>query len=158
MNRLLILLITTLSAMAVSAQEPADSLAPTIADHLTASGKALVVQPAKLNERLRPTAGTDAQQKPAEATAGRTAGGFRILLFSGNNPRTAKNEATNRSQTVASQFPEYATYVTYDAPYWRLKVGDFRTYDEASSALARLRAAMPSCAREMRVVRERINL
>ncbi|MDE6817772.1 MAG: SPOR domain-containing protein, partial [Muribaculaceae bacterium] len=84
--------------------------------------------------------------------------GFRSLVFSGNNPRTAKNEATNRSELLARQFPEYATYITYDAPYWRLKAGDFRSYDEATSALGRLKTAMPSFAREMRVVRERINL
>lgn len=158
MNRLLIIIITAFSALTASSQELTDSLAPTIADHLAACGKALVVQPAKLNERLRPCLTADATQKNAETSGTRTAGGFRILVFSGNNPRTAKNEATNRSKTVAAQFPEYAAYVSYDAPYWRLKVGDFRSYDEASSALARLRAAMPACAREMRVVRERINL
>ncbi len=158
MNRLLIAIITALCSLTLTAQEPADTLAPTIADRLTASGKAVVIQPAKLNERLRPAPVTEATQKPVEATGARTAGGFRILVFSGNNPRTAKNEATNRSQTVAAQFPEYANYVSYDAPYWRLKVGDFRSYDEASGALSRLRAAMPACAREMRVVRERINL
>ncbi len=161
MNRILTFAIAALATLVLAAQEPADSAA-TIADHLKASGKAMVVQPAKLNDRLRPTgsgaAATSGQTQTAASETPRSTGGFRILVFSGNNPRTAKTEASNRSQTVASQFPEYATYVSYDAPYWRLKVGDFRSYDEASAALSRLRAAMPACAREMRGVRERINL
>lgn len=161
MNRILILAIIALNALTITAQEPADTTA-TLADYLTASGKAVVIQPAKLNERLRPVRGGAAavagQSQSSATETPRSVGGFRILVFSGNNPRTAKTEASNRSQAVASQFPEYATYVSYDAPYWRLKVGDFRSYDDASAALSRLRAAMPSCAREMRVVRERINL
>lgn len=159
MNRILISAIIALNALMTAAVEPADSTA-TLADHLTASGKAVVIQPDKLNDRLRPGRGAVAAGKSQSAATEtpRSVGGFRILVFSGNNPRTAKAEASNRSQTVASQFPEYATYISYDAPYWRLKVGDFRSYDEASGALSRLRAAMPGCAREMRVVRERINL
>lgn len=165
MNRLLTIAILAIGAMTAGAAELTDSITPTIADHLKAAGKANVTQPAKLNDRLRPAArpaevtpSESAAQLPGATEAPRTAGGFRILVFSGNNPRTAKNEATNRSQQMAQQFPEYATYITYDAPYWRLKAGDFRSYDEATSALSRLKAAMPGFAREMRVVRERINL
>ena len=165
MKRFLSIAILAGAALNVSAAELTDSVAATIADHLKATGKATITQPAKLNDRLRPAprtaespAAETAERPTASADAPRTAGGFRILVFSGNNPRTAKNEATNRSELLARQFPEYATYITYDAPYWRLKAGDFRSYDEATSALGRLKTAMPSFAREMRVVRERINL
>lgn len=171
MNRILTLLLLTATGFTgLKAEEASDSVAApeavaTIADHINASGVATVSQPAKLNARLAPatnateanatTAATESAKadQPAKAT-----GGFRIQLFSGNNARTAKNETANRAAIVDNQFPEYATYIIYDAPYWRLKVGDFRSYEDASAALTRLKAAMPAYAREMRVVRDRINL
>lgn len=155
MNRLLTLILCSLAAAGAYAQDQA----ATIADRINASGVATVSQPARLNARLAPAVQATEKTTEAEAapTATRSAGGYRIQLFSGNNARTAKNEATHRASLIDTQFPEYASYVSYDAPYWRLKVGDFRNYEEASAALSRLKAAMPSYAREMRVVRDRIN-
>lgn len=155
MNRLLTLIACALAAIYFSAQEPADST--TIADHINASGRATVVHPAKLNARLIPKAASAAPEntgddKPASAAVG----GYRIQLYSGNNARTAKNNASGRANRVNDQFPEYVTYITFDAPYWRLRVGDFRSYEDASAALARIKAAMPEYAREMRIVRDKI--
>ena len=50
------------------------------------------------------------------------------------------------------------TYVTYTSPYWRLKVGDFRTQREAQAAVDQIRQAFPSYGKEIRVVRDRVNL
>lgn len=162
MNRLLSLAIVALTALTAAAAEPVDSLRPTIADHINAGATVKITQPAKLNDRLRAAArnasATDAKTQANAAEQPRTDGGFRILVFSGNNPRTAKAEATRRQQILAEQFPEYAAYVTFDAPYWRLKAGDFRKYEDAAAALSRFKTAMPAHAGEMRVVRERINL
>ncbi len=162
MNRLLTLAIFAACALGVSAAEPADSIVPTIADHLTSTGKATVKQPAKLNERLRPAART-AEPAPTEAArpgaateAARTAGGYRILVFSGNNPRSARAEAHGRAAAIGAEFPEWATYVTFDSPYWRLKVGDFRSYEDGRAALSLLKKHFPAYAKEMRLVRDRI--
>lgn len=154
------LLIAAPVAVGLTAQEPADTtvttVTTTITDHINASGKATVTHPAKLNARLVADAGSKTKADDDSASPTRAVGGYRIQLFSGNNAHTAKNEAARRAAAVDAQFPEYATYVNYDAPYWRLKVGDFRNYEEASAALSRLKAAMPAYAREMRVVRGRI--
>lgn len=157
---------TAAMAAATSVTAPTDSVnvqVTTIADHINASGHARIKQPPLLNARLAAAATAASKEKEeakaeSESTAPQTTGGYRIQLFSGNNARTAKNEATKRATQVESLFPEYATYVNYDAPYWRLKVGNFRNYEEASAALSRLKAALPSYAREMRVVRDRINI
>lgn len=165
MKRLLTLIICaicvcSLRSETVVADSTAVSAVPTIADRINASGVASVFQPAALNARLMPKGSaaqpSDADNAPAEKPASTATGGYRIQLFSGNNARTAQNQAIGRASIIESQFPEYATYVTFDAPYWRLKVGDFRTYEDASAALARLKSAMPEFAREMRVVRDRI--
>lgn len=157
-RRFLSLILPALCALNAFAEEPADTAAaaplPTIADHIMASGTATVSQPAKLNERLRPV---DASSPQATETGSRKAtGGYRIQVYSGNNARYSKGEAQNRAAAIAAAFPEHATYVTYDAPYWRLRVGDFRTYEDASAALSVLKAQFPAYARELRLVRSKI--
>jgi len=155
MNRLLTLITCAFAAICLSAQSSAET--KTIADYINASGRASVFHPAKLNARLQPKAeATDPENSNEDKPASATIGGYRIQLFSGNNARTAKSNATGRASRINDRFPEYATYITFDAPYWRLKVGDFRSYEDASAALARLKAAMPECAREMRIVRDKI--
>lgn len=159
MNRLLTLIVSTL--LMLSFGFGVNAAEPTIADHINASGTALIFQPAKLNARLEPKAKIVDDEETVEdmkpSASGRV-GGYRIQMFSGNNARTSQGQATGRAALVNAQFPEYATYVSFDAPYWRLKVGDFRTYEDASAALARLKASLSDYAREMRIVRDRINI
>ncbi|MCM1310491.1 MAG: SPOR domain-containing protein [Bacteroides sp.] len=153
MNRLLIFIITAFAAFCLQAQSQ------TIADHINGSGKATIFQPAKLNERLMPKAAAESVNLVADTDkAAATTGGYRILLFAGNNARTAQAQARSRAAQVDEKFPEYATYVSFDAPYWRLRVGDFRNYEEASAALSRMKEALPEFAKEMRLVREKITI
>ncbi len=91
------------------------------------------------------------------ATRTKTAG-FRVQVFSDNNQRTAKNEARTKARIIGERFPELRTYVTYTSPYWRLKVGDFRTQRDAQAAADDIRQAFPSYGKEIRVVRDRVNL
>lgn len=146
------------SCFEMYAEESADTVAttvvPTIAERIVADGKATIIQPAKLNERLRPkmTAASDATDNATRTTTG----GYRIQAFSGNNARQSKGEADRRAALISGTFPEHATYVTFDAPYWRLKVGDFKTYEDASAALSIMKTQFPAYAREMRLVRDRI--
>lgn len=150
------IIIVALVAVSVQAAEPNDPVM-TIAEQIEASGKATVVIPAKLNERLRPQkVGVDGDGDNATESTKVTTGGYRIQAFSGNNARQSQAEAQSRSSLISAAFPEYETYVSFDAPYWRLKVGDFRTYEEASAALSILKAHFPAYAREMRLVRDRI--
>lgn len=79
-------------------------------------------------------------------------------MFSDNNTRTAKTEANSKQRIISSRFPQYQTYVMYTSPYWRLKVGDFRTQQEATAAADELRKAFPAYSKEIRVVRDRVNI
>ena len=56
------------------------------------------------------------------------------------------------------KFPQYRSYITYKAPAWRLRIGDFKTRGEAQAALARIKKIYPNYAREMVIVRDRINI
>lgn len=147
------MMIAACSFTTLSAQEKADTIvySPTIADHINVGRYASVTQPEGLNMRLVST--TEEKKNPAAA-----AGGYRIQAFSGNNARTAKRDADNRAAAINEKYPEYATYVTFDSPYWRLKVGDFNNYDDAAAALAEMKRSFPTFSREMRLVRDRINI
>ncbi len=82
--------------------------------------------------------------------------GWRIQVFAGNNQRLSKEEAFRKEVDVKSVFPELATYVRWTAPFWRLRVGDFQTFRDASNMLDRLKRAFPSYGREMSIVKEKI--
>jgi len=48
--------------------------------------------------------------------------------------------------------------MTFNSPYWRVKVGDFRTRGEAEAAMAEIREAFPSLSSHLRIVRDKINI
>jgi len=84
--------------------------------------------------------------------------GFRIQVFSGNNQRVSKGEAYTKESDVKSVFPELSTYVVYTAPFWRLRVGDFQTFQEAQRVMTRLRAEFPAFGREMSIIKEKVRV
>jgi len=84
--------------------------------------------------------------------------GFRAQVFSGNNQRQSKDEAFNKEKEVKEIFPDVPTYVTYNAPFWRLRVGDFRTHEEAYHMMRELKTAFPSYGKEMYIVNEEIRI
>ena len=84
--------------------------------------------------------------------------GYRVQVFADNNVKSAKTEARQRERAVKQAFPSYGTYVAYVSPYWRLRVGDFRTQYDAEKAASEIRKAFPRYAREVRVVRDRVNV
>lgn len=145
-----------------------------IVENLNRSGSTVTVeQPDALSQRLHAPANVDDQTGDASdetnpgsesderenAPVMRSKGkivGYRVQVYADNNPRTAKGEARVRERAIGRRFP-YTTYVAYASPYWRLRVGDFRTLPEAEKAAAEIKRAFPGYAREVRIVRDRIN-
>ncbi len=153
----------SLSAILLSITAPlalADSETATIVDHITKDSINIINQPEKLMQRLFPVEGVQEEEQKEETARpvnGRMAG-YRVQVFSDNNARTAKSEARSKQRIISSRFPKYQTYVIYTSPYWRLKVGDFRTQQEANNAAEELRKAFPSYSKEIRIVRDRVNI
>lgn len=136
---------------------------PTIVDCLNESGNITVFQPDALNSRLR-LHGSSATEENQDDTRIMSASptvkvraGYRVQVFDDNNVRTAKSEAYSRKSKIETRFPDMAVYVTFSSPYWRVKVGDFRTRGEAEAAMAEFRQAFPESAKSLRIVRDRIN-
>jgi hypothetical protein len=57
----------------------------------------------------------------------RTARGYRLLVINTNK----RDEAISAKTKVYTNFPELKAYLVYQAPYFKLKVGNFRTREEA---------------------------
>lgn len=85
--------------------------------------------------------------------------GFRIQVFSdGRNQHSLEQRAKARGTAIANRFPKYRgqVYTYSSSPNWYARVGNFRTQQEATSALAELKRAFPQFASEMRVVKSPI--
>ena len=134
---------------------------PTIADTLNDRGVISVIQPAALNQRLVASAvslsATDDSDSSAELATPKVRGGYRVQVFDDNNVRTAQRDAQLCKKQIESHFPEFPVYVTFSSPYWRVKVGDFKTRGEAEAALGEIKYAFPAMAKSLRIVRDRIN-
>lgn len=134
-----------------------------IVDSINASGHIAVVQPGKLTERLTrrispaTTLGEDATETTRPEVIA-TRNGYRVQVFDDNNPGTARRQAEMRRAQFENAFPQWRAYVTFNSPYWQVRVGDFRRRGEAEAALAQIRDAVPSVAAYARIVAEKINI
>lgn len=142
---------------------PADSTV-CIVDRINASGNISVAEPEALTRLLTvAVAQTQGRRedgsesiRPAAAETTRT--GYRIQVFDDNNPRTARSQAQAWQRRAEEAFPQWRAYVSFNSPYWQVKVGDFRRRGEAESALAEIKSTFPSMAAYMRIVQEKITV
>ncbi len=66
--------------------------------------------------------------------------GYRIQVYSGDNTRKGKTEATMMGQRVRNQFTDLPVYTLFSSPHWICRVGDFRTYEEANEYFQQMKA------------------
>lgn len=58
--------------------------------------------------------------------------GFRVQVYSSNVQIQAKNEAMLLHQELSKQLTQ-AIYIISEPPFWKVRVGDFRTREEANA-------------------------
>ncbi|MBD5231845.1 MAG: hypothetical protein HDS66_06815 [Bacteroidales bacterium] len=172
MQRILTIFITLIllspvvvKAQSAATQQPAQQ---TIVEKIEegSNGEVIIDIPAEMLKEIL----EEPAQRPAPTGSGRQQGtgtrhervtnkGFRVQIFSdGRNQSTLRSRANARANAVAARFPKYRgqIYTFSQAPNWYSRVGNFRTREEANSALAELRRAFPAFASEMRVVQSAI--
>jgi hypothetical protein len=66
--------------------------------------------------------------------------GYRILVISTND----RNKATNAKTKIYQEFPELKAYMEWKSPYMKVKVGDFKSRDEAESYMSDIQRFFPS--------------
>lgn len=60
----------------------------------------------------------------------RQVSGFRVQVYASNTPQVAKNEALDLYETISSQV-NMPVYVISEPPFWKVRLGDFLTREEA---------------------------
>lgn len=158
---ILSLLLLLACATGLSAQVTVDESVQTIFDDLQTSkpgkGDVIVNQPEALRKMIGVRMHGDNVEK-TDSTAFLKIQGFRTQVFSGNNQRRSKDEAFEKEKMIKELFPNVPTYVTYTAPFWKLRVGDFRSHEEAYHMQRLLMTAFPSFGKEMYIVREEVKI
>jgi hypothetical protein len=66
--------------------------------------------------------------------------GFRILVMSSND----RNKVTNAKAKIYQEFPELKAYMMYQPPNMKLKVGDFKTREEAEPYISEIQRFFPT--------------
>ncbi|MDR0575506.1 MAG: SPOR domain-containing protein [Tannerella sp.] len=123
------------------------------------SGEGMVVihQP----DALKRLVGTRIDSENIDVLNGKTylvTKGYRIQVYSGNNHRTSKDEAFSLQSKIKELYAGIDTYVTYNAPFWKLHIGNYRSFEEASFMLRELRGAFPQKKNEIYIIEDDIRL
>ena len=92
-------------------------------------GKVRINQPEKLVSLMGTMASGDVQQIE----------GYRVLVYSGNNSRQARDEANAMAEYMRANYPGAEVYVVFESPIRTCEYGDYRTREEAELVMYRLR-------------------
>lgn len=105
---------------------------------------------AALVDKQKPISGTN-----ANFTVGK---GYRIQIYSGNDQNRSKKEAFERDAIFRHDFPEIETFITFKSPFWRMRVGNYSSYEEAFKELRRIKEAFPQYGKETYIVKDDIKI
>ena len=83
--------------------------------------------------------------------------GYRVqvLFTSAKNGRAL---AQQRARKIALKYPQYRSYMTYVAPRWRLRIGDFKKYDQARSVANLIKRNFPEMRADVAIVGDKIKI
>lgn len=83
--------------------------------------------------------------------------GYRVEVFQSSDPKTGQAEA-NRLRAQLSGKVSSSIYVRFNPPFWRVRIGDFRTIKEANDFKAQLLQRFPSLKSQTYVTRDHIKI
>ena len=65
--------------------------------------------------------------------------GYRVQAFMGGNTRADHQRAEQIRNAIKMKFPDQPVYVHFYSPRWVCRVGNYRSYEEASRMLKQIR-------------------
>ena len=83
--------------------------------------------------------------------------GYRVQIYSSNQQQTAKGEALDLEEKLQSQVNQ-TIYVQYIPPFWKVRLGDFRTYEEAKEYKKLFVQQFPDLTGDTYIVRDKIKV
>ena len=83
--------------------------------------------------------------------------GYRVQVYSSNQQQTAKTEALELEEKLKAKI-EQTIYVQYLPPFWKVRLGDFRTYNEAKQYKKEFVEMFPQMMGDTYIVRDKIQV
>ena len=120
-------------------------------------GKVVIHQ----SEEIKQLVGTRLDSENIDVTNGKTSiktMGYRIRIYSGYQYQKSREEAVSLQKQIEERFPEISTYLKWEAPIWRLHLGDFCFYNEAFAMVLELRTVYPKKKNDISIIEEEILL
>ena len=81
--------------------------------------------------------------------------GYRVQIYSSNQQQSAKGEALDLETRLKDKINQ-TLYVQYLPPFWKVRIGDFRTYDEAKEYKKLFVQQFPDLMGDTYIVRDKI--
>ena len=128
MKRFAILISMLFCVLCVGAQS---NIVDKIESYAIGEGKVRINQPDKLADLMGSMANANGEVQQVE--------GFRVLVYSGNNSRQARDEANSMAEYMRANYPGAEVYVVFESPIRTCEYGDYRTREEAELVMYRLR-------------------
>ena len=128
----LILLFVASLCGSLLAQENGVSDVFTMVNTPSNGGRITIVQDAKLKQLVLSHIQSNSKIETME--------GFRIQIYSGSSKK-AKGEAMAAKAKMLSLYPDIPVYLEYNAPFWRVRVGDFRSKNESMELFSRIKSS-----------------
>jgi len=124
-------------------------------DKLTSNGAVKVHQDSRLIDIMATRAAEN--KKKGDKDFIQTSG-FRVQIYSSNAPKVSKDEAFRLEAEVKERFPDAGTYISFSSPFWRVRVGDFKTQQEANILLESLKKEFPDIRDRFYVVKDEVRI
>jgi hypothetical protein len=83
--------------------------------------------------------------------------GYRVQIYSSNQQQMAKSEALDLEQKLRDAVNQ-TIYVQYLPPFWKVRLGDFRTYNEAKQYKKEFVEMFPQMMGDTYIVRDKIQV
>ena len=83
--------------------------------------------------------------------------GYRVQIYSSNQQQTAKAEALELESKLKDKVSQ-TVYVQYLPPFWKVRLGDFRSYDEAREYKSLFIQQYPELMGDTYIVRDKIQV
>ena len=128
MKRFAILISMLFCVLSAGAQS---NIVDKIESYAIGEGKVRINQPDKLMDLMGSMANANGEVQQVE--------GFRVLVYSGNNSRQARDEANAMAEYMRTNYPGAEVYVVFESPIRTCEYGDYRTREEAELVMYRLR-------------------
>ena len=144
--------------VAINAQAPQFSIFDNLERPSKSSEGMVVIHQSDAIKRL---VGTRIDSENLNVVNGKTyiiTRGYRIQVYSGNNQRTSKDEAASFQAKIKGRFPGLESETKFDAPFWKLHVGNFLTFEEASIMRRELQKVFPQQKNEIYIIEDDIRL